>query len=336
MVSRRGHARRRLAHPFLLTCAAACAGPAVMTLSPPPPALSPADFPGRARLLDGFAPLADGAPQWLPGDAVLFGLRLRRGDDCRHWLLHLRLDEIDAVDDRGEPLPPVHWELLVDGAPQRFTSAQAHVTATVTDRDGNRLGSSTSAVPRDFLVRGFGPACRPVAAALGRHPGIAGSDAFYAAIETRPLAEAVVSAMAMLACVQRDAVLAEILWQVVQRPSWWSVVGNLGVSIVVRPRFHATVAAAAPVAGLPHEGLWRVPVELLVNDAPALDVELVVGTTRPPFVLGAGIVGAVARHPRDPSIEFSLLLLAARRGAPPLAGDQRSELRGRARALDSR
>lgn len=53
---------------------------------------------------------------------------------------------------------------------------------------------------------------------------------------------------------------------------------------------------------------------LFVNDTPSLDAELLVGPTDEPLALCGGILGAVARHPTDAEREFSMLLLAARRG----------------------
>ena len=74
---------------------------------------------------------------------------------------------------------------------------------------------------------------------------------------------------------------------------------------------------------------------LLVNDAPGLDAELLVGCSEQPFALCGAILSAVARHPTDPGREFSMLLLAARRGREP-AGGQRSVASGREIALDKR
>ena len=71
---------------------------------------------------------------------------------------------------------------------------------------------------------------------------------------------------------------------------------------------------------------------LFVNDTPSLDVELTVGRTEPPFAQCGAILAAVARHPVDAGREFTMLLLAARRGA----ADQRSDESGREMTLDMR
>lgn len=294
------------------TVLAGCAAGPAVSLSPAPASLSPAEFPGAARLLDGFSPFTF-ASEWVPGDAVLYGLRLRKGDQRQRWLLHLRLDEVEVA------MPPLVWQLQVNGEPQRFQSTRSRVTATVADAEGHVLGSSSPLMPRDFLARGLANACAQVRAEsrFGRWPAERQEEQEPG--QERQLAEAVVSAMALLDTVRGDPQLSPILWQVVQRPSLWSVIGSLGVSVVVEPHFQRAVETVPPIAEMPHGAAWRLPIELFVNGAPALVAELLVGTSRPPFAVGGGILGAVARHPSDPDLEFEVLLLAACRGCPPLA-----------------
>ncbi|MCA8964910.1 MAG: hypothetical protein H6838_11270 [Planctomycetes bacterium] len=302
---------RRSASALGLLLVSACAGAPNVNLAPGPASLTAAEFPGAARLLDGFSPFTF-ASEWVPGDTVLYGLRLRRGDQQQRWLLRLHLDEVDAG---GAPL---RWDLQVNGGLQRFESALSRVTATVADADGNVLGGSRPQMPRDFLARGFAPACEQVRAYREDHPEAEAGQGFYEGVDARLLAEAVVSAMALLDTVRNDPLLSPILWQVVQRPSLLSVIGNLGVSVVVQPRFLRATETVPPISEMPHGAVWRVPIDLFVNDAPALVAELVVGTSLPPFGVGGGILAAIARHPSDPEVEFEVLLLAARRGAAPL------------------
>ncbi|MEO6593696.1 MAG: hypothetical protein ABIP94_02965 [Planctomycetota bacterium] len=276
-------------------------------------------FPGASALLDGFDPLAaDDA--WRAGDEVLYGLRLLRAGHARHWLLHLRLTEplaIARANDEvgaGELLPPVEWSIRINDEPQAFGSRLCRVIATVTDAAGVVLGRSEPLLPRDFLQRGFSTACQLVQQRLDAHPETRGSDEFYTGMDVRPLAEATVCTVALLQVVQEDDVLAPLLWHVVQRPSIWSVVANLGARVVLRPRFHAAAEAPSPVAGAGPGPVWRVPMNLMVNDTLALQVEMLVGGAVPPFALCGGMLGATAHHPMQAGTEFSLILLGARRG----------------------
>lgn len=293
----------------------ACANTATVALRPGPATVTADEFPGAARLLEGFSPLVYG-DEWSAGDAVLYGLRLRRGAELQHWLLHLRLDEPLL------PTQPLVWNLQVNGEAQQFESRLAQVTATVADKDGHVLGTTTPSMPRDFLAQGIWEACARIprdSGALTSTDGAQVAGAAAAGAEARRLAEAVVCAMALLDTVRGDPLLSPILWSVVEKPSIWSVISNLGVAVVVQPRFRQAREVAPPLSKMPHVKAWRVPIDLFVNEVPALVAELVVGASLPPFGVGGGILGAVARHPSDPEVEFEILLLAARRGAPPVA-----------------
>jgi hypothetical protein len=280
-----------------------------------------AAFPGAAAMLAGFDPPAAAAP-WRAGDEVLFGLRLRRDGRERHWLLHLRLTEPAALGRAGEgapllsPLPPVDWSMRVNGEDRSFASARCRAIATVADADGHVLGRSEPLLPRDFLAGGFARACELVA--LRRQNLPAGQavvgDTFYRDLDLQPFAEATVAAVALLQVVQEDDVLAPLLWEVVDKPSVWSVVSHLGARVTLRPRFHAAVLMASPVATAPVA--WRVPLDLVVNDQEALHTELFVAPAARPLALCGGVVGAAARHPREEGREFAIVLLAARCGRP--------------------
>lgn len=278
----------------------ACANAPDFSVRPAPAELTRAEFPGAARLLAGFSPLTFRA-EWLPGDTVLYGLRLRRGAELQRWLLCLHVEQVDV------PASQRVWNLQVNGEPVQFRSGASRVLALVADEHGAVLGATHPLMPRDFLARGLAHACERVTengdVRRGRGDGV----------DPRLLAEAVVSAMALLDTVREDPLLSPILWQVVQRPSLWSVVSSLGVAIVVQPRFAQTQEVAPPLDGVPHARAFRLPIDLFVNDTPALCAELTVGTALPPFGVGGGILGAVARHPTDPDVQFEVLLLAARR-----------------------
>lgn len=305
--------------------AAGCAvpvGPEVV-VGAEPAAPGPGDFPGAVALLDGFdaldssgEPGADG--EWRAGDEVLYGLRLQRGGQVRHWLLHLRVTEPVALlrdrdgRSRGEPMPTVDWRIRVDGEQRCFPTRHCRVLATVCDAEGRVLGRSEPELPRDFVARGISAACERV---LQQRAG-AGDGAATVAIgpeDVEVFAEGTLCAVALLQVVQEDSVLAPLLWEVVDPPSLWSVLGNLGVRVVVRPQFLEAVAAASPVPAFPAPA-FRVPMSLLVNEAEALCVGLTVTGPRSPLGLCGGVLAAEAWHPVDSGRRFTLLLLAARRG----------------------
>jgi hypothetical protein len=305
--------------PLVFSACHGAAAPDLRLDLAPAPATA-ADFPAAAAILRGFDAGSATDLDWRAGDQVLFGLRLRTGDRLRHWLLHLQVLEPQAADADGAaraPLPAIDWTLNINGAPEQFHSRLCRVQATVHDQHGVVVGRSEPLVPRDLLANGFAAACELVVRQQRRRPHMVGTDGFYQDLDLAPLARATVCAVALLQVVQDDAVLSPLLWEVVQRPSLWSVLSHLGARVVLRPRFHAAVEVPASAASGAARA-WQVPMTLLVNDQPVLLTELLVGEPWPPFALGGSLLGATARHPEDGGREFALQLLAARRG-PPVA-----------------
>jgi hypothetical protein len=264
------------------------------------------DFPAPQHLLRGFDERqAKGA--WCRGDEVLFGLRLRNEGEVRHWLLQLRVLEVTAIDGDGELIDPVDWALRINGEVQEFESAVCRAEVVIMDEHGVELGRSQPLLPRDFLSSGIASACRFV-----RHRMSKVGSRVYETLDMRPLAEATVSAVALLQVVQEDSVLAPILWQVIEKPTVWSVVANMGIRVRIRPSFHRVTSAISPVPVVLDQ-TWRLPIALEVNQTPALNLDLFVTEPSSPFSLAGGLLGATASHPTNPALDFSLLLLSAKR-----------------------
>ena len=275
-------------------------------------------FPGAKGLLSGFDAHTSDA-QWRAGDEVLYGLRLCSGAVARYWMLHLRVTEPLAVAGAhdgvaaGDLLPQLEWSIRINGEPREFRSRRCRVEATVTDEAGRVLGRSAPLLPRDLLDKGFSKACELLQRRFADRREGASDETFYEGMDVGPLADATVCTIALLQVVQEDAVLAPLMWEVLEQPSFWSVVSNFGARVVLRPRFHAATEAPSPLDSDAGDVLC-VPMSLLINDVPALHANLFVGATAPPFALCGGVQLITARHPKRADIEFSCLLLGARRG----------------------
>lgn len=285
------------------------------------------EFPGADDLLRGYANAAeDGDLGWRSGDQVLFGLRLQSDGRMRRWLVRLtvtdtELFEADDGTDHGQPVPrlqrrtfDVHERETVE-----LTSRIAAVRVEVADERGHPLGESRIEMPRDLLDKGFTAACQSMETPAWRRQR-RNLDTLYANIDIRPYVEAMGALMAMLDVIAEDPTLSPILWQVVQKPSLWSVLWHFGASVSVQPRFHDSIRAV-PLPAPFHAGdaAWVVPITLTVNGAPALFCDVIVGSSARPFALCGGIVGAEARHPTDAGLTFSFRLLAAQRGSTTAA-----------------
>jgi hypothetical protein len=333
---------------LLLGCTACGVSPApALSFDVQEPRLSATEFPGAEQLLRGFGDRSRDTV-WRRGDAVLFGLRLRRGESSQRWLLHVAVEEPEAkvhageqADDpregaNGAVLPPVTWPIKVNGRTESFHSVLCRVAVTVASADGAVLAETHPLLPRDFLQHGFSRALRQVQRVMHDFPGLGDSQEFYDYLDARELAESVVCAVALVQVVQGDEVLSPILWQVVQRPSLMSVIANFGAEVVIQPRFHDAMRVEAP-QGLERRGpVWSVPMRLFVNDSLALSADLLVGGSEAPLATCGGILGVSARHPKDATVEFSMLLLAAQRGTEPASSEPASGAAAGTAALDQR
>ena len=271
------------------------------------PSLSHAEFPGAQRLLEGFderTPDVD----WVPGDRALFGLRLETGDEAFSWLLDVEalapatipaLSHAVRVGDTG-------WMISTDPVP-------TDVVARVFDGNGHLLTDTRIRLPAGYLSRG-------VLAAIDRSRTSNASPA-EPRLQPGELLELIrdqhcarLAIQSMLSIVQHDEELAAYFWQVVEKPSVWSVLGHFGITVDVDLPFEASIAAEVPASLPPADRACSVPMRIDVNGSPALFLDLLVVDARRPYSLCAGIVAAIARHPSDAGVRLRLQLLAARCG----------------------
>lgn len=333
-------ARRRAGWWGLLLCACGTAPVAPPAPQQLPGDLQPAEFPGAAALLSGFdTPTDTGA--WESGDRLLFGLRLRKRGEVHRWLLRLEVlfgqaplrvvasqpagtDGAPAqIDELQIDLPQGSWSytVTVNGVPHDriVTSALSPVRVRIDDADGRSLGDSVIHLPIDLLGRGMLAAvdAERAMAAAAADPAAGGSsappDIESLIANTRCSVEAVIAAMSLLNVVQEDDLLARYFWQVVEKPSLWSVVTSLGVKATLSMPFAESLAATALPPPLPPQPRAVViPLRIEVNGGPALFADVLAIEPRRPFALCGGMVAVSAHHPTDPEVHFDVQLLAAR------------------------
>lgn len=315
---------------FAALALGACASGPPAEIPPPSTAaatpLDPADFPGADRVLAGFSARAASAGSWDREDAVLFGLELVNGDAVHRWLLHIEAQLGDTVQltgrdgktvERTIPHPTGSWTYRsrIGGEEREFPvkSAMNLVGVRVCDADGQELGKSSAMVPMQLMTQGLLPA---VACALAHPIANLGPQGFDSADDVLPMARGILALVALLEIVQQDSVLEPYFWQVVQKPSLWSVVTGLGVEAAMTVALDKSVpipGLSAPTAGDVQP--YLVPVRVDVNGEPALLADLICVDAAPPYGLCAGIAGITARHPTRTDLHFRAELLAARRGA---------------------
>ncbi|HEX6811316.1 MAG TPA: hypothetical protein VF384_06815 [Planctomycetota bacterium] len=315
-------------HLVFACCLAACHGVAPQLAAPNSDvsvALPTDEFPGASGMATGFD-ARTGDRSWQSDDEVVFALRLRKGEEVHRWLLRLRVVFGEQLVARIDNLPSQRialweersWTYTVTDAGQRrdlqAKSRMLPVSAIVCDEHGKQLTKSLVKLPVQLLGRGLLPAVDTALSAARVQPG-ANETPQYRDESVRPLVEATLGLMSLLTVVQEDDALAEYFWQVVEKPSIWSVITGFGVKATFSMPFEKSVPATNLPPDLPAPGrAFVVPMQIDVNGSPALFLEVVATDAARPYSLCGGIVAAVARHPTNPDVTLELQLLAARLG----------------------
>ena len=115
--------------------------------------------------------------------------------------------------------------------------------------------------------------------------------------------------------VQKEEMLSEILWQVIDRPSLLGILTGGGLTAMLSAKFEDAVAGRTEIDGRPYLA-ERVPFKIEVSDEPAFFGELVAVDPQSPLSASAGIVHIVGRKPSRLSRQLEICVLSARRGGP--------------------
>lgn len=278
---------------------------------------------------------ADTAPR--DGDEVVYLLGMQSAAGVNQWLVRLKWAASDAKarlpDDvihtsTGHEFrythPPATLEVEFIGpfrsvaaarAPVRERHGRAVVSAESLQLGMVRYSESSVDIAARLKTAGieqpmfFGGGRPPTAEVLAA--GQKAAAAFGLTVNEERLAFSVYFALrAFYAAATEIPACREVIEQVIEKPSLWSVAGNLGVhtnfeygwqKVQVLPR--GTFALDAPV--------YLLPVRLSLNNRPALQADLAVTTTRPPLRNCAGIVALALQHPTDRNRRAFLRVLGA-------------------------
>lgn len=315
-----------------LLASALAAALTVACAAPPPtrPALDLAPFttvdanafPGAAAVLSGFG-APDDDPAMRVGDAALLGLELHRGGALERQLLLLE------VVDLGWRVPDEVWiggVLQPDGGGVRVRNSQQFTITESVGASGApaepgaqpaEVARTHTVFPVDVRLQRFdvaGRELRASVAALFEEPLAYGWWPYTQPRDARAQDHAFALTMSLQNLANDDPVLRELLFEVIDPPSLWSIATHFGVDIRLRIEPPPPDAAPIPVAGVADE-VRAVAIELHVNGSPALWVTLLVAQPHAATRVCGGLVGAIAQHPTDPSRFAAVRLLATRRGA---------------------
>ena len=110
--------------------------------------------------------------------------------------------------------------------------------------------------------------------------------------------------------------LSEILFEVLDLPSAWSMLRNRGIRTIGFQFGKGVTEAKGGAWSLPDSApVYHLPLFLDLNDHRALNLTLVVTSPNPPLLACAGVVGLLAEKPDDPNKYLTLRVLSARAGS---------------------
>jgi hypothetical protein len=204
----------------------------------------------------------------------------------------------------------------------------AGISVEAFDARGVSAGKAASSETVSRLRRGLLPACRAGhrQRELMRGRVEAGLEAPMPTVDDRAFADIATVADGVASCarlfrmLRENPVTRQILREVLELPSLWSILTNWGVKVSFAVDFFA--AERVDPARFPGEQreLWSVPMIVLLNGEPGFLARVITGPAGSPDGVVAGIYGIVARHPVDADRHVRVRLLASRRGATAPAG----------------
>ena len=301
----------------LLAGVTACSTPATSwaeILHQLPTPLTLEGFPGASKLVRGFDSL-DASVSDAVGERALFGLELDERGKTQRWLLLLEASE-----------PPVATRIIrqnlkAPGGNFVYESRSRRLRVRLFDADARKLAESTVVVPWDFLCGGLVRSCE-----LARH--LIGTQVTEVDYRGRQLTRAqaarhmyggFATLTAFLRIVENNDLLASVLWKVVDRPSFLSVLFHGGVSLSLNAELSSATQLpdrelagelAGELAELPG---YRVTMQLRANDNPILNTVIWVTEAESPYRICGGIIALQGLRPSEPRVSFRMQLLAARR-----------------------
>jgi len=298
--------------------------------------------------LDGIAPAGE-AGSLSAGASITALVTLRqKGDRCTQWLFYVEAMPPGAKDQSSKPQKPMvlyscsghKFEFASAPVPVRLRTVGPFVTPSSKKKD-IQTKEARFALDKGFL--GLGLEQTAVAVERLKNAKAKGSLWFRNAPftdaeikknlkalgsirlsteEERALGGSCPALMSYLNIVQHTEGLNDILMQLVDLPSVWSVVRHGGVNAnLAIDQDHLAPADSTAWALPTAQPMYDMPLVLELNKQPALRITLTVTTPLPPLLACGGIVGLLAERPDDRETYLTVRVLSARYSASdsPLA-----------------
>ncbi|HET7536089.1 MAG TPA: hypothetical protein VFJ90_06530 [Candidatus Didemnitutus sp.] len=276
-----------------------------------------------------------------PGDEVVYLLSLLQRTDMQQWLVRITAGRPDPKDGKTKPIPD-DTIYTSTGQELRYTNTPAVLdlefigpfTATTANDAKILIRRGHTVVSAESLQTGLARYCEGslgvaerLKAAGIEHPVFYGSGsrpkadvieagrkqaaAFGLTPEEERLAFSVYFALRSFYFAASEVQgCREVLEQVLQKPSLWSVASNFGLNTNFKYGWQE-VGTLTPGLAPVSSPVFVLPVKLSINDQPALQAMLAVTSTEPPLRNCAGIVALSIVHPTNTDKRVALRLLSA-------------------------
>jgi hypothetical protein len=132
--------------------------------------------------------------------------------------------------------------------------------------------------------------------------------------EERALAGSYPALLSYFNVVQHTEDLFDIASNVIDRPSLFSLAIHLGIRSIGFDWQKQRLTSTAPRAwGLPaNTTLYEIPMILMLNEHPSLNITMVVTAPHPPLLTSAGIIGILAEHPKKTEPYLTLRVISGK------------------------
>ena len=146
--------------------------------------------------------------------------------------------------------------------------------------------------------------------------------------DERALAGGIPALFSYFDVVEHTEGLEDILLKVVRKPSLWSVIRHIGVTVNLRFDVKHIAPAKPEQWNLPAEApIYYFPMGVDLNNQPALTVTFAVTSARPPLLTCGGIIGMLAERPGDKETYLTLRIVSAKLAPTSLSRPQSTELK---------
>lgn len=296
----------------ILVCSCSHADKAVTQskTEPPIPILGDTDMPAEIVSLLEFDE-CDSASTWHVGDKVVYQLQLFNGNTTTS-IVYFTLT-VNSTTATGDDYS-AYMTITKDSSETTIKYSSPMLPGRVQIfQKGKQSSSSDTLLPKRFLEKGIMASCD--------------------SNDITDTGKGFLALLSFMQMIQKDPALRPILYKVITPPPIWTIIFR-GPNINIHPNFDEKSKCQEVFGAFSCEG-YKFPIDLDINNTPALRVHMTVIKPVSPFHTSGGIVSIEGSDLRKPETHFILKLISATRGkthqyreTQPIAAGNREQAPG--------